>query len=120
MKESDFERYNFPTKENFDSKWKNILVQESNMRDNLPKEQLKYKKKLYEESANLKEQVKKLKQEYDKNGPTKEPKVEVAYDRLESFRIKVLVLNKQWVNIKNAENILNLSQNNYRELKEME
>ena len=50
LKESDFERYNFPTKENFDTKWKNILVQASNMRDNLQKEQLKYKKKLYEEA----------------------------------------------------------------------
>jgi dynein heavy chain len=120
LKESDFERYNFPTKENFDSKWKNILVQAGNMRDSLQKDQLKYKKKLYEEAANLKEQVKQLKIEYDKNGPTKEPKVEVAYDRLESFRRKVLVLNKQWVNIKNAENIFNVSQNNYPELKEME
>ena len=92
LKESDFERYNFPTKENFDSKWKNILVQAGNMRDSLQKDQLKYKKKLYEEAANLKEQVKQLKIEYDKNGPTKEPKVEVAYDRLESFRRKVLVL----------------------------
>ena len=120
LKESDFERYNFPTKENFDSKWKNILVQASNMRDNLQKEQLKYKKKLYEEAANLREQVKLLKQEYDKNGPTKEPKVEVAYDRLESFRIKVLVLNKQWVNIQKAEKIFNVSENNYPALKEME
>ena len=39
---------------------------------------------------------------------------------MESFRRKVLVLNKQWVNIKNAENIFNVSQNNYPELKEME
>lgn len=90
------------------------------MRDNLQKDQLKYKKKLYEEAANLKEQVKLLKQEYDRNGPTKEPKVEVAYDRLESFRIKVLVLNKQWVNIKRAEEIFNVTENNYPELKEME
>ena len=85
------------------------------MRDNLKKKKKKKKKKLYEEAANLKDQVKQLKIEYDKSGPTKEPKVEVAYDRLESFRRKVLVLNKQWVNIKNAENIFNVSQNNYQE-----
>ena len=120
LKESDFERYNFPTKENFDTKWKNILVKASEMRDNLQKDQMKYKKKLYEEAANLKKQVKDLKDDYDKTGPTHESKVEVAYDRLESFRRKVLALNKLWVNIQNAERIFNVSQNNYPELKEME
>ena len=50
------------------------------------KRPIKYKKKLQKETPNLKEQIKQLKIEYDRNGPTKEPKAEIAYDRLKSFR----------------------------------
>ena len=43
-----------------------------------------------------------------------------AYDRLETFRRKVINCNKKWKNIKNAERIFNVTQNNYPELIEME
>ena len=99
LKDSDFERYNFPTKEDYDVKWKQILVKAGDIRDQLQKDQLLYKKKLYEDAANLREQVKQLKADYDADGPTKASKVEVAYDKLESFRRKVQNLNKIWKKI---------------------
>ena len=120
LKDSDFERYNFPTKEDYDVKWKQILVKAGDIRDQLQKDQLLYKKKLYEDAANLREQVKQLKADYDADGPTKASKVEVAYDKLESFRRKVQNLNKIWKNIQSGEKIFNVSENNYPELKAME
>jgi dynein heavy chain len=120
LKESDFERYSFPTKEDFDTKWKNILQKSGEIRDKLQKDQLQYKKRLYEDAAYLREQVNLLKADYDQNGPTKESKVEVAYDKLESYRRKVVNLNKLWKNIKNAERIFNVSKNFYPELENME
>ena len=120
LSDSVLERFNFPTKEDFDEKWKAILKKAGEMRDALQKNQLEYKKLLYQDAANLREQVRQLKEDYDKEGPTNSKKVEVAYDKLESFRRRVQNLNKIWRNIKSGEKIFNVSENNYPELKNME
>ncbi|MCQ2816423.1 MAG: hypothetical protein MJ252_04065, partial [archaeon] len=122
--ESDMEKFRFAstaTKDEFDEKWKRILVKAGNSRDEFKSKQLEFKKKLYEDASTLKEQVRVLKEDYDKDGPTQQKgRVEDAIFKLQAFRGRVSALNRQWEVIKKGEIIFSTSKNLYPELEQID
>lgn len=116
LSEADFERYHFPRKEDFELKWKVILQKAGDMRDTLQKDQLNFKKKLYQDAASLKNAIKLLDEDYQSHGPNQEKSIEAAYDKLETFRRKVQNLLKFRANIQSGEKIFNVTQNQYEKL----
>ena len=119
-KESDFERFNFPTKENFEANWRKVVINAGVMRDELQTQQIVFKRKLYSDIQKLVDEVSDLKKEYDLNGPTKGKSAIDAHERIEKYRTRVAILNKAWKNIKDGEKLFNLSNTEYPRLKEIE
>jgi len=119
-KESDFERFNFPTKENFEANWRKVVVNAGLMRDDLQTQQINFKRKLYSDIQKLKDEVIELKKEYDLNGPTRAKDARDAHERIEKYRTRVGIMNKAWKNIKDGEKLFNLSNTEYPQLKEIE
>ncbi len=119
-KETDFERFNFPTEKNFKENWDNVVKNAGTMRDDLQSQQINFKRKLYSDIQKLKDEVADLKREYDLNGPTKGKNAIDAHERIEKYRTRVAILNKAWKNIKDGEKLFNLSNTEYPQLKEIE
>jgi dynein heavy chain len=119
-KESDFERFNFPTKNDFETNWRKVVVNAAMMRDDLQSQQTNFKRRLYMDIQKLKDEVSDLKKEYDLNGPTKGKNPIDAHERIEKYRMRTVILNKAWTNIKNGEKLFNLSNTEYPQLREIE
>ena len=118
-KESDFERYNFQTKESYEAQWRDVLSKAASQRDELQSQQMIYRKRLYDDIIKLKNDLAELKKDYDVNGPTKAKTPIDAYERIEKYRIKVYILNGKKKNISDGEKLFNLTQSEYPTLDEI-
>ena len=104
------------SKTNFDRMWQEVLIKAGKIRDTLQNQQLLFRKKLFNDINSLKKQVVDLKEEYDREGTPKAKSPEDAHDRIERFRTKTNILRKQWITIKNGEELFNLSNTSFPQL----
>ena len=117
---TDFEKYNFPAKESFEVKWKQILHSAAIHRDDLQKNQLEFRRKLHTDVNQLKEDVQTLQKDYMSGGITGLGSPAESYEKIEKFRMRVNILNKNKSNIRAGEKLFNLSITEFPELENIE
>lgn len=113
---ADFDKYNFPAKDSFDNKWKQILTQAAVHRDDLQKNQLDFRRKLFSDVNQLKEDVRILQKDYLEGGIAGLGSPAESYEKIEKFRMRVNILNKNKANIRSGEKLFNLSITEFPEL----
>ena len=117
---ADFEKYNFPAKDSFEIKWKQILIQAAHHRDDLQKNQLEFRKLLFKDVNQLKDDVRILQKDYLEGGITGMGDPAESFEKIEKFRNRVNMLNKNKTNIRAGEKLFNLSITEFPELENIE